>query len=130
MTGMPRLKLARCWYAMGGGLLLLVAVASLMPVPEVALGVGDKTSHFLIYGVLAGWFCLLARSLPGLLGTLLALTVFGMLVEVAQGMTGYRYAEWGDVLANSLGCLLGSLAYLPPLRRGFSRIDQALAARL
>ena len=127
---MPRLELARFWYTLGGSLLLLVAVASLMPLPNVNLGVGDKTSHLIIYFVLSAWFCLLARSWLGLLCTLLLLGGFGMMIELLQGTTSYRYAEWADVLANSIGCLLGSLAYLPPLRRWFGRVDQTLTSML
>ena len=65
--------------------------------------------------------------MPSATGSVFGLMLYGMLIEWLQGMTGYRYAEWGDVFANGLGCLLGMIAYLPPLRRLFAAIDARLA---
>ena len=115
------LKLIRLWYALGCLLLLAVMVASLMPAPDI--GVSDKASHLLTYLVLSGWFSLLARNRMILAWSILGLLLYGMLIEWLQGMTGYRYAEWGDVLANGLGCLLGTIGYLPALRRLFAILD-------
>ena len=122
---MHRLKLIRLWYGLGFLLLLAVMVASLLPAPDI--GVGDKSSHLLVYFVLSGWFSLIAANRTILVYSLVGLVLFGILIEGLQGLTGYRYAEWGDVLANSLGCLLGSIGYLPPLRRLFAVIDARLA---
>ena len=122
---MHRLKLLRLWYGLGFLLLLVVMVASLLPAPDI--GVGDKPSHLLVYFVLSGWFSLIAVDRTIHVCSLVGLVLFGILIEGLQGLTGYRYAEWGDVLANSLGCLLGSIGYLPPLRRLFAVIDARLA---
>jgi VanZ family protein len=102
-------------------------VASLLPAPP-NIGVGDKSGHLLVYFVLSAWFSLIARNRVVLACSLLGLVLFGMLIEWLQGLTGYRYAEWGDVLANSLGCALGASGYLPPLRRLFAAFDLRLAA--
>lgn len=66
----------------------------------------DKTNHLLGYGLLgmlarAGW----PRSAAW--RPIVALIAWGALVEVLQGQTGYRQAEWGDALANGLGAALG-----------------------
>ena len=53
-----------------------------------------------------------------------------VLIELLQAQTGYRYAEWGDVLANSNGCVAGSLLYFTPLRRLMRYIDGKLASLL
>ena len=119
-------RLLRLWYAVGAGLLLLAAIVSLIPL-QADIGVGDKPSHLLVYFVLSGWFSLIAADRAILLYSLVGLVIFGILIEGLQGLTGYRYAEWGDVFANSLGCLLGSIGYLPPLRRLFAVIDARLA---
>lgn len=125
---MQTLKLIRLWYALGIALLVAVAVVSLMPMPDI--GVGDKPSHLLTYLVLSGWFCLLARTHRILACTVAALIAYGVLIEGLQGLTGYRYAEWGDVIANGAGCLLGSIGYFTPLRRLLQRIDARLAVLL
>ena len=125
----PKLRLILLWYACGAVGLLLVALVSLMPAPP-AVGVGDKTSHLLAYALLSAWFSLLLRKPRGLVVVVLALIAYGMMIEWLQGLTGYRYAEWGDVLANATGCLLGTLAYCRPLRHGFLRMDGRLAAAI
>jgi VanZ family protein len=123
------LSLIRLWYACGAALLFAVALVSLMPAPP-SIGVSDKLSHLLTYTLLSGWFCLLARRRTALAFSIAGLMAYGMMIELLQGMTGYRYAEWGDVLANGAGCLLGALGYLGPLRRWFAHFDVKLASLL
>jgi membrane associated rhomboid family serine protease len=122
------LSLIRLWYACGAAMLFAVAFVSLMPAP--AIGVSDKLSHLLTYTLLSGWFCLLARRRTALAGSIVGVIAYGMMIEVLQGLTGYRYAEWGDVIANGAGCLLGALGYLRPLRRSFALVDHKLASLL
>jgi len=120
------LKLIRTWYALGTMMLIAVATVSLMPVPDT--GVNDKASHLVTYFLLAGWFSLLARDRVMLAWTLVALIAYGMLLELLQGQTGYRFAEWGDVVANSIGAVAGIALYLTPLRRLFRSVDDRLAS--
>lgn len=123
-----RLQLGWLWYSLGALLLIAVAVVSLMPVP--ATGVSDKLAHLLTYSVLGGWFALIARSLMVLGWSMAGLVAYGMLIELLQAQTGYRFAEWGDVLANSAGCVLGSLVFFTPLRRLMVLIDSKLISLL
>lgn len=118
------LGLRGLWYACGAGLLVVVAVLSLLPVPDV--GVGDKLSHLLTYAVLGGWFGLLVTRPAGLGLVFAGLLAYGALIELLQGMTGYRYAEWGDLLANAIGLLLGLPLYFTPLRRLLYEVDRLL----
>ncbi len=121
----PRLKLVKIWYLLGGVLLLMVATVSLMPVPDV--GVNDKFSHLATYFFLGGWFSLLAANRAVLGWTIIGLIAYGILLELLQGMTDYRYAEWGDVLANASGTMVGVLLYFSPLPRLLIYIDSKLA---
>ena len=122
------LRLRKLWYLLGATLLLIVAVASLLPAPEVA--VSDKLSHLLVYFVLGAWFGLLASGIRALVWTALILMIYGMLLELLQATTGYRFAEWGDVMANCGGILAGATLYFTPLRRLLQRIDGWLTRRL
>ncbi len=122
------LKLGKLWYALGLALLLAVAVLSLLPVPDV--GVGDKVSHVVTYALLGGWFSLLVARPRQLWLVFSGLLVYGALIELLQGMTGYRYAEWGDLLANGLGLLPGLAVYFTPLRRLLLEIDALLSRSL
>ena len=118
------LGLRGLWYACGAGLLIVVAALSLMPVPDV--GVGDKLSHVLTYALLGGWFGLLARRPSALGKVFVGLLAYGALIELMQGMTGYRTAEWGDLLANGIGLLAGLPLYFTPFRRLLYRVDALL----
>lgn len=120
-----RLRLLGVWYRLGGLMLLVVGAASLLPAPDV--GVDDKTGHVLVYVVLAAWFGLLADSRIALLCTGLGLFAYGILLELLQWMTTYRFAEWGDVLANLVGIAIGLLVYFTPLRRILAAVDALLA---
>lgn len=119
------LRLAAAWYVIGAIMLLGVAVASLVPGPDI--GVSDKLSHLVTYLLLAGWFSLLAANRVILGWSAIGLIAYGMLIELLQGMTSYRYPEWGDVLANGLGILAGILLYFSPLPRLLRYVDSRLA---
>jgi VanZ family protein len=121
----PGLKLAKLWYLLGGLMLLMVGTVSLVPAPDI--GVGDKLSHLFTYFFLAGWFSLLATNRASLGWTVTGLVAYGILLELLQGMTVYRYAEWGDVLANTSGTMAGILLYFSPLPRLLRFVDSKLA---
>jgi len=119
------LKLIRLWYLLGAMMLLGVGALSLLPLPDV--GVGDKFSHVVTYVFLGGWFGLLAANRRILCWTVVGLMAYGILLEFLQGMTTYRYAEWGDVLANGSGILIGITVYLTPLSRVLALVDRKLS---
>ena len=121
----PPLKLVKAWYFIGAMLLLGIAVLSLIPSPDI--GVSDKLSHLVTYFFLSGWFSLLAVNRISLGWIVIGLVGYGMLIELLQGMTAYRYPEWGDVLANGAGVLAGILVYFSPLPRLLRFVDARLA---
>jgi len=106
-------------------MLLMVGTVSLVPAPDI--GVSDKLSHLVTYFFLAGWFSLLATNRASLGWTIIGLVAYGILLELLQGMTVYRYAEWGDVLANTSGTMAGILLYFSPLPRLLRFVDSKLA---
>lgn len=78
----------------------------------------DKICHLVFFALLGGmwvrvfhpveshWSC--RRCLVvSILGTLL----YGGLTEIGQGFTTYRTAEWGDLLMDGLGGLIGGYGY-------------------
>lgn len=104
---------------------LLVAVAivilSLMPFPEVKMAenvpLADKWTHMVMYGGLCSviWMeyyrlhqCAdVKRTL--LLAILCPILMSGMLELMQEYLTTCRSGEWMDLLANSIGVLLGML---------------------
>jgi VanZ family protein len=96
---------------LGGGWLLvtLVSVLSLMPNPPepFTFSYFDKVEHGMAYAALSWWFCQL--YLGARQRVVLALIAMGVVIEILQGLSGYRYFEYADMLANSTGVLLGFL---------------------
>jgi VanZ family protein len=127
-NSVAQLQLIWLWSAIGAAMLVTVAFVSLIPAPVT--GVNDKVSHLLTYFLLTGWFGLLARNRLYLGWTVVALIAYGMIIEWLQGKTGYRYAEWGDVIANSVGCCIGATLYFTPLRRLLRYVDGTLVSSL
>lgn len=86
--------------------LIAVLTLALLPDPDPRLSTGwDKGNHLLAFATLAFLGCWALRGhwlivVIGLLG-------YGVLIEVLQSLTGYRYAEWADLLADGLGILVG-----------------------
>ncbi len=119
------LKLIRLWYSVGALMLVFVAVLSLIPVPDV--GVDDKLSHVVTYFLLAGWFSLLAVNRRALPWIVIGLIVYGVMLELLQGMTDFRYAELADNFANASGSIIGVLLHFSPAPRWLWHIDRRLA---
>jgi len=86
-------------------MLAVIFIASLLPTEHLPKVANDKLEHFLSYFILAWWSSLAFQvsTLKKIIILALALIFFGGLIELLQGLTGYRYAEWYDLLANTLG---------------------------
>ncbi len=84
--------------------------------PATVIDTGwDKGNHVLAFTVLTflGRMAFPARRFLLLLGLL----AYGALIEGLQMLTGYRFAEYRDLLADALGMLIGYLLAVPVLRR-------------
>ena len=93
-------------------ILSLVAVFSMLAIPgKQVFQWQDKLSHLVVY-MLLFWLLLLAYGKHWSLTSLgILLVFFSGLIEVAQSFTGYRQAEWLDLLANMVGILVAALSY-------------------
>lgn len=109
---------------MAYAMLALVALLSLMPAPDV--GGNDKVMHFITYWLLSAGFTTLARFNRSLLWVSSGLIAYGIVLEYVQGMTGYRFLEGADMLANSAGVLCGLLIRFSPVPVWFRSIESRL----
>lgn len=105
---MPIVLPLRLWRLAFLMCLVAVLTLSLVPTTPETLTTGwDKTNHLLGFAMLAVLGCC---SYPGrTLAVLAALLGYGALIEGLQSLTPYRFAEWGDWLADALGLLAGWL---------------------
>ena len=78
--------------------------------PPIDMAAGDKLVHFAAYGTLMFWFCGLYPKTRTRLLHGIAFIVMGVGLEVLQGMLGYRTYDVLDMIANSVGVLLGAAA--------------------
>ena len=111
------MKNKKAWYSQMFKLffwltLCLVAVLSMLAVPgQQIFQWQDKLSHLVVYMVLF-WLLIMAYGkLWRLMSLGVLLAFFGGLIEVAQSFTGYRQAEWLDLLANIAGILVAAFFY-------------------
>ncbi len=85
--------------------LAAISLLALAPKPPAGADLGwDKLNHFAAFAVL-GLLARLAWPRQSLLRWALALLSYGALLELAQGLTPNRQAEWADLLADAVGLL-------------------------
>jgi VanZ family protein len=68
--------------------------------------VSDKVMHGLTFAFLALWYTG-QYSRKSYAKLAVGLLLFGVLIELCQLMVSYRSAEWGDLLADSIGVAVG-----------------------
>lgn len=74
---------------------------------QIDLEQGDKLGHFVAYGTLMFWFCLLYKRRKVRIAYAALWIAMGVGLEFIQGQLGYRTYEVYDMYANTLGVLIG-----------------------
>ena len=102
-------KLRVTWLALGWLWILSIFYLSLMPHPPepVHFWNADKLEHALAYSLLMLWFCQIYTLLRPRRFVALLLIAMGIAIEYLQGETGYRMFDYGDMLANATGVMVG-----------------------
>lgn len=123
------MKYRAAWLAAGGLLIALICYLSLIPSPPSPMRFphADKLEHLAAYAALMGWFCQIYHTPGERLRLALAFTALGAAVEILQGLSGYRTAEFADLLADMAGIALGWLFNLTPQQYLLTRFDARLA---
>jgi len=116
------------WLAGGWLLVGLIVYLSLTPHPPEPLSFpnADKLEHGMAYSLLSLWFCQIYLSSSSRMLVLAALIGLGIGLEFVQGWTGYRFFDVWDMVANSIGVMLGFLLVLTPFGRLFILIEAAV----
>ena len=108
-----KLKDISLWF----GYLLVAALIYVCLTPNPpdtsAVSFGDKIAHFAGYALLFLWFAQIYKRSEQLKVAIM-LIFLGISVEIAQSFTGYRAFEYADMLANSVGVIIGWLIAATP----------------
>ena len=87
--------------------LFAIIIGSLAPLPETPQYLGnDKLHHILGYGFLTFCFMQCIYSTRYRILSAIAIALLGVLIECIQPMFN-RYFEYADMLANTIGIMLG-----------------------
>jgi len=102
MVMLPR-KLFVIWFYL---LLVSVLILSLLPIEHPDVSPNDKVNHLIAYGTLM-IFGILAHQ--RFLAVAIGIVCFGIIIEILQGQTGYRWMSYADMVANSIGVLISCI---------------------
>lgn len=120
---MENLHYPRCWQGIGWLMVATVCWLSLTPQPPEPPGflAWDKAQHFIAYGALMFWFRQAFRRQWRWPVFLIGL---GVGLEFLQGWSGLRTLDPLDMVANSLGVLLGlAITWILPVA-SIERLDR------
>jgi len=124
------LKYKSLWLALGYVLVAFVVYSSLTSSPiKMDINYFDKYAHAFGYFVLMGWFMQIYHSNKAVLICAVTLVVLGVGLEFVQGMTGYRYFDLNDMLANTSGVLLAWILVKTPFPNILYYVESKVLAK-
>jgi VanZ family protein len=127
---MPRLPILPRFVRVGAlaAVVATIVYFSLLDAPATIAPSGpwyDKQLHFAAYAALtvtavAATLEYRDRPWTRLVGVVACSIAFGILIEIVQAPLAGRYASVGDVLANAVGTLVGSIAFWLEAKVGYA----------
>lgn len=117
----------RLWLGLWIAALVATVVVCLVPLPRSPLPVDhlDKLEHALGYAALAVGAAMLFATGSARMLVSLGLIVLGIGIEALQALLPWRSADLLDVVANSLGVLIGASSAATPMANWLQRFDRA-----
>ena len=123
----PELKYKQLWLVVGYILVAYVLYSSLTPSPiTMDVKYFDKYAHTFGHFVLMGWFMQIYHERKSVYLCAAFFISLGTSLEFIQGMTGYRFYDVNDMLANASGVLLAWLLIRTPFPKILCYIDSKL----
>jgi len=124
------LKFVRVWAFIGYLLVFFTVYICLSPNPPDTSSVqfGDKIVHMGGYLCLFLWFAQIYKRKYHYL-PVVGLTLLGIFIECAQGMTEYRSFELLDMLANTSGVLFGWIIASTSIANVLMKVELLLTPR-
>ena len=114
----------RIWLIIGIIMVLAIFWVSLTPRPPQPLNfnAADKLEHTVAYALLMWWFAVSTFHTRTKNIYAICFVVMGVGIEFLQQMTGYRYFEILDMLANTAGVFVGWLVSVYLIPRPFQKV--------
>lgn len=130
VTVSPKLRLRSLWLSIGYLLVTTVLYLSLTSKLPIEMGslfdYEDKLYHALAYFILMAWFAQIYHQGNQRIIIALIFTVMGLMVEYLQSLNPARYAEFGDMVANAAGVLLGFSLTLSNAKNILQRVEKII----
>ena len=126
-----RLQFYRLWLGLGWLLIAIIFYLSLGHVslePRIGFPI-DKVEHFSAYATLMWWFSQIYLQTRQRMWLAVAFILMGIIIEILQGMTGYRDMEAMDAVADSLGVFFGWWLANTRLGHILASLDRELRTR-
>lgn len=123
------LRLHCIWATFGWflvGIVIYLSITSQPPRIELDLPYADKLGHMLAYFTITFWFVQLERATSRRILYGVIFVVLGALLEWIQGFSPIRHFDLHDMVANTVGVLLGILLGYTPLQYIITFIDTRL----
>jgi hypothetical protein len=123
------LRFGPAWMAAGFAMIAVILYLALIPIAGlIPANVSDKALHAVAFAGLMIWFCGVVdfRLAPRLA---LCLAAYGLLIELLQGLTATRQADYLDLFADIVGILAGWLLCAAGLRHWCTKLESWLAPR-
>ncbi len=126
------LRHLRRWLWCGRLGIVAIVVLSLVPMPDMPSPVehSDKLEHLLGYFGLTAWYAQLVAHRGRLALYALGYVALGIAIELAQGLTSWRSADWHDLGADAVGIAAGYALAFTPLRHLLERFERQVGWRL
>lgn len=97
--------------------ILALSIGPSPNLPETNFFEPDKLAHLFVYGVLVYLALRACKSVKNLtlrivIVVIISSALYGLLLEIVQKtFFPYRFFEWGDVVANTIGSILGWIIF-------------------
>jgi hypothetical protein len=125
---MRELKYLKIWLIVGWALVGLVIFVSVTPrAPEMLdLDGADKLLHVFAYGIMMLWFGFIYLPSRMYQNLGIILIAIGIALELIQGIIAHRSLSFLDMVANTVGVLLGWLLAKTRLSSTLNHVENIL----
>ena len=122
------LRFLALWRALGWGFVALVIYLSLTSdPPDLGSPAAFDAGHVVAYFWLMFWFAQIHRARAARFTLAAGFCALGIVLEILQGLGGYRTFDYVDMARNALGIAIGLGVAATPLQYSLAALERWLA---